>query len=276
MKLRLFLAAGLCASLCPILTRAAPADDLKKALQDFLDQPNYTWGTSNSRGMPEDNNGNSNEPDEGQHEKGGFTKAWFPRGPHIPRDAWPAVPPRLGFTDDEGFWSQRWLFETPDGWKLLSQLPVPGLARPATGIRGPSRTSTGGISLGSASVGGLLVVRWFGFLRPDHEIAIIIQHLDQAEELSIGKYRLELPPAGAVALVNPRKPWSSSRMPYAVDPKVVAEFTVRDGVLVNYEFSVEAVSIVHTPISYKKTRTLLHLGTTQIDVPDEVRRRFER
>jgi hypothetical protein len=51
---------------------------------------------------------------------------------------------------------------------------------------------------------------------------------------------------------------------------------VRDGVLVYYEFSVEAVSIVHTPISYKKTRTLLHLGTTQIDVPDEVRRRFER
>jgi hypothetical protein len=260
----------LATALFPSIFAAEPGDVVRQALQDFLDQPNYTWGVPGTRGLPEADGEELELAVDGQHEKGGYTKVNFRGGPHIPRDEWPAAKPQPGFMDREEIMSPRWVFWTANGWQTLQQLPLSGPPPPRpTGSRGGTVLLSKSQRLGFRS---------FGIRRPDHDIAIVLPHLDEIEELRPGVFRATLDPDGAAKLMTPpRPPLFGILMPTVANARVRATFFVRGGQLARYELECDGTLTFagwRKSGSYTVIRDLLNLGTTVIDVPPEVRRKF--
>ncbi|MEO5959351.1 MAG: hypothetical protein ABIZ49_05535 [Opitutaceae bacterium] len=257
-----------------------PADIVRAALKDFLDQPNYTWVVSNSRGMPEANGDDTEQATDGQHEKGGYTKVNFRSFMHIPIDERPVRKPWPGFMDREDFYSDRWVFWTPEGWKLLRDIPIPpGMGPPAAPTRS---TRTPLISIPILKVPILKVgvmIRWVGFRRPDHEIAIALSYLGEVTEVRPGVFEAEIDPQGAAQLVFPPPP---SRLlnilPIGVEnARARITVVVRNGTLVRYELAfVGTLSVMgrRRTTTVVLIRELRDLGTTVVEVPAEVRRMF--
>jgi len=248
---------------------ADPTDDVRAILQDFLDQPNYTWEVSSTRGKPEVANPGGEQETKGQHEMGGYTKMFFVSGPHIlprgtiSRRSWE------GFNDEQDFLSSRWVFATPDGWKLLSELPVPM----PPGAPSRSTAPKHGVTIPILSGGVGFSMRWIGVWRPDQEIAIVIENLTDVEKTGPDAYRAELTPAGASKLVNPPRKALSLLSPSAGNASATIKLWSRRGALVRYELSVEA-TMMGNPISYSRTRDLTNFGITVIEVPDEVQHKL--
>lgn len=252
---------------------ADPTEEAKAAFQGFLDQVNYTWEVSSTRGKPEDANSNGGQETKGQHEMGGYTKIYFVSGPHILPRGTISRKPWASFNDEEGFVSSRWVYDTPDGWKLLSELPNPEIPS------GPSRAAAprGGITIPIIRVGTGFDMRWIGVWRPDQEIAIVIANLANVEEAGSGVYQAELTSDGATKLISPPRMGVASIMVGVKNASATIKFWVRKGLLVRYELSVEGIMnlpIGEHPISYSRTRELSNFGTTVIDVPEEVQHKL--
>lgn len=265
---------GCLGSLVGVVT-AAPIDDAKAALADFLEQPSYTWvNTGLTRGMPE--SGSDTElAAQGQHERFGDTKIHFTRGPHIPRDQWSLGRVWLGFTDEQNYWGQRWAYETPEGWKALRALPSPNGSpiSPAP----PSRPGAINIPLGRIGTG--FTVRYTGVRRPDHEIAIVLKHLDRAEALGSGHYRAELSPECVEELIVPPPP--PHPIPFRMSARNgqgTIEFWAPKGILTRYTISMEATVSPGQgqPRRFALHRELKDVGTTKIDIPPEAERLLRR
>ena len=250
-----------------------PSAVVRAALQDFLDQPNYTWGVGNTRGIPEEN-GDSEEPAvDGQHEKGGYTKVNFRRGPHIPAGQQPSTKP-WGYNDRDDYFSARWVFWTAEGWKLIGELPLPDLGpRPA-----PTSPNSRVIFSKKVSFG----TRWFGFRRPDQEIALVLQDLSLATADGAGRYTVELTPEGAARfLALPRPPSLLGNLtPIPIRTENTSgtiSLRIRNGTLVSYELTLDGTRVVMgRSFSLRSTliRELSDFGTTVIEVPEEVRQKF--
>ncbi|HVS51655.1 MAG TPA: hypothetical protein VHD62_04810 [Opitutaceae bacterium] len=259
-------------ALCAPAFGADAETSVRHALQDFLEQPNYTWSVGNTRGVPEAGGDDAERAVGGQHEKGGYTKVNFVRGPHIPRDEWPVAKPWPGIMDREDYWSSRWIFWTPDGWQTLRQLPVP-LPPNAS----PARSSGSGLGIRLKPISVNLGSQ-FGFSRPDREVAIMLPHLEEIEELRPGVYRATLDHDGTTGLIafpSPGGPFLP--MPTVENASATATFVVRDGQLARYEIACDGTwSFVGRKWSRSFTliRDLNDLGTTVIEIPAEVRRKF--
>lgn len=260
---------------------AAPLDDAKAVLADFLEQPSYTWvNTGLTRGMPESGSETELAVD-GQHERSGDTKIHFARGPHISRDQGTLGRVLLGFTDEQNFWGQRWAFETPEGWKALRELPLP-FGPPMPPAR-PARPGSISIPIGRIGTGTSFTIRYLGIRRPDHEIAIVLQHLDRAEALGSGHYRAELSPECVETLIVP--PPSPFRIPALIPARMSArdgqgtiEFWAQKGILTRYTISMEATVSTHQNQrrQYALHRELKDVGTTKIEIPPEAERLIRR
>lgn len=252
---------------------ADPAAEVQTALKAFLNEYSYTWGPPGaSRGLAEESEDYDTHALMGQHEKGGFTKIYFFAGPHIPSDAPRPTRARVGFTDTEPWISNRWVFETDEGWKTLQQLPAPSL--PMRG--GPV---TRGIFSRSVSVGTSL--RSFGTRRPDHEIAALIDGLEGVESLGAGLYCAELTPETVTELVAIPLPPVPVLMPTPSIKNATGSvrFWLRDGALVRYELTVSATRVNRgpsAPFNFKVDRELTNVGSTVVDVPPEVKEKFAR
>lgn len=246
---------------------AAPIDEARIILADFLAQPSYTWATATpTRGIPE----TGDEVEEvalGEHERSGYSKIRFHRAPHLAPSLAPAGQAWIGFTDEQGFWGSRWVFDTPEGWKTLGELP-----RPATG---PARPSRGGLSV---RVGAAW--RTIGVSRPDHEIALVLEHLEHVEVVSPGIYRATIAPAGVAALVAPARPRSPLRLAESVrGARGSIEFRASRGVLADYRLELQAdVTTMGQTRHVKRIqpRILKNVGTTQVDVPPDVEKMIRR
>lgn len=269
MKLRLAtLVAGLASWTAPSL--AAPVDDLTAALRDFLQQPNYSWKTTASRGLPEEAGSMVGEDVEGQHEKNGYSKIAFKSGPHF-LDGWYPPHARLGITDQSTFWSSHWVYEVRDGWVRLIDLKFPHNVPAPTP---PSRP--GGIRIAGTSTGfgtSRSLYRVAAAWRPDLEIEIIVENIASVEKTRAGTFTVELTPRGAALLaLVPAVPlvfWPF-RAENATGEVIVH---VREGSLASYELAVEADIVgpgnrKHRTVS--RTRTLADFGTTIIEIPAEV------
>ncbi|HEX2853387.1 MAG TPA: hypothetical protein VHO24_09120 [Opitutaceae bacterium] len=251
-----------------------PAETVRAVLQDFLDQPSYTWVVSNTRGIPEANGEDTELATEGQHEKGGYTKINLRRGPHIPAHEMPVAKPWPGFMDRETAVSDRWVFWTPDGWQSLRQLPLPPGSGPSSIARPAPRGRE--IKIVGLSTGGGVSRREIGIRRPDHEIALVLAHLDAVTLLRPGLFEVSLTPAGATQLVSP--PMKASVLgalgPTVQNASVQVTIRAKDGQLVSYEIAGEGIMVIlgrREPRSFVLIRNLRELGTTEIKVPDEVR-----
>jgi hypothetical protein len=126
----------------------------------------------------------------------------------------------------------------------------------------------------SKSTGVSLGFRAFGFRRPDHDLAVILPHLEEIEELRAGVFRGTLDSEGATKLMAPPRPsMFVMLMPAVVDARVRVTLFVRGGQLARYRVVGERSSPGGTiPVDY--IRELRDIGTTVIDVPPEVRRKF--
>jgi len=258
-----------------LAARSLAAEDptavVKAALQDFLDQPNYTWGVGNTRGIPEENGDNEEPAADGQHEKGGYTKVNFRRGPHIPIGLRPSTKP-WGYNDREDYWSSRWVFWTPEGWKLISELPRPAGLGPPSGPTGPNTKIifSKRISLGSS----------FAFHRPDQEIALVLQDFTEATADGAGRYTVELTREGAARFFSlPRLPALLGSLISIRTENTSGSLSlrIRNGTLVSYELTLDGTRIfMDRSFSLRSTliRELSGFGTTVIEVPEEVRRKL--
>lgn len=257
-----------------LFAAADPGDVVRAALQGFLDQPNYTWVVSETRGLPEEQGGDSMSAG-GQHEKGGYTRVNFRSGPHIPRDEWPVSKPWPGYNDREDYMSDRWVYWTPDGWKTLQQLPVPDHGMP-TARSGGSGTRTPLVTIPIASK-RIVFNRRVGIRRPDHEIAIMLPNLDAVTQVNPGVFEASITPAGANAYFAVP---GIGLLPISITTEnatMQATFWIRNGTLQGYEFTVSGTRNVmgrRMPVSGVMKRELRDFGTTVISVPDEVRKMF--
>jgi hypothetical protein len=264
------------AACLPTVVFSEPVDDAKAAFQGFLDQLNYTWEVSSTRGKPEDANPNGGTEIKGQHEMGGYTKIYFVSGPHILPRGTVSRKPWEGFNDEEGFMSSRWVYDTPDGWKLLSELPNPDIPGAPSRAAAPQHGVTL-LTLPILSVRTGFSMQWLGVWRPDQEIAIVIANLASVEEAGPGVYQAELTSAGATKLISPPRMGVASLMVGVRNASATIKFWVRKGLLVRYELSVEGIMslpIGEHPINYSRTRELSNFGTTIIDVPEEVQHKL--
>lgn len=243
----------LAASLFAWSASAAPADDAKAILADFLAQPSYTWTTVTAvHGIPDPSRDDVDPTAGGEHERDGYTKIHFLRGPHIPFDEWPLGQTWLGFTKQQGHWVENWALETPQGYRHLRDLPklVPNL---------PTSNTT----------------RRLNVRRPDHEIAAVVDQLEVVRALGNGGYQAELTFEGAAALaLQARKP-SFNGKGKATSARGSLKLETKDGVLVSYHLAVDATvrfdsEIVNVRIA--TTRALGDFGTTKVDVPKPVER----
>lgn len=250
-----------CLGVTSAMFPATPEDDVKAVLQDFLDQPNYSWGATKSRGLPENTGEQIGEEISGQHEKGGLTLIALVKGPHIPRD----VPPKkawLGITPDDAFWSSRWVFETPEGWKRLSTLPLPP---PNTGRR------PGGVGIG---VGASVSFRYFGAWRPDQEVSVILESIANVEASPSG-FEIELTTEGArkLATVPSMPAFAALFAPAWENLHGVVKVVLRGKTLAGYEIFIEGTRIPpigpRGPVTIDRVRELKDVGTTVIEVPEE-------
>lgn len=271
-----FLARGCALALlaAPLLF-SAPIDDVKAILQDFLDQPNYTWGADWSRGMPEQGGGTMGQEIAGQHEKGGYTKMEFVVGPHIPSGTYPGKT-WTGIVDKSDYWSGRWVFETPHGWKKLTSLPLPvGASGP------PSRTRPGSIGIQKTITAPLFSVRAFGAWRPDQEVSILLESLAGVERKTDGSYEIVLTPEGAIKLG-----WVPKMPPVPLFSRLEnasggVKLQAREGSLVRYELDVEGtltMPVMGTSRAFttRRVRELKDLGTTVIEIPAEAEKLLTR
>jgi hypothetical protein len=271
----LYCMAGAFSSGLSAATSAEPAELVRAALQDFLDQPSYTWGVANTRGMPEENGEDIELAMDGQHEKGGYTFINFRRGPHIPPDAMPVRKGWPGFMDREGAASSRWVFWTPEGWQSLRELPLaPGHGprpRPRSSSSGPGKS----ITLSSPSIGLSVSSRELVVRRPDHEIAIVLANLDEVSLERPDHFTATLTSAGATQLLSrPGRAMVLSSAVIVRNATARVSLRVRDGQLVSYELACDGIMAVlgrRVPRSFVLIRNLRDLGTTEIKVPPEVR-----
>jgi hypothetical protein len=266
---------------------ASPEDELVAAATRFLAQPSYSWGASTTLDGMDQQNSMFSEATEGQHEMGGYTKAWFLVGPHIPRQDWGASEPWPGITDDDAHFSNRWVFLTPEGWKPMRKIPPPidpsdmlagaGIRTDVGEIAGGELGNSAPITVLEAQVGTsgyMLRYAWFGFWRPDQEITVIMEHRANVTEPASGVYDVELTPEGVELLANPRPPaaarflgvpWGLSR------PEVSVRVVLDRGELTSYKLDVSgtwAFQGKREHVRCLKRRNLTNVGTTTIDLPD--------
>jgi hypothetical protein len=266
---------------------AEPVEIVRAALQDFLDQPNYTWGVAATRGVPETNGEETDLLVDGQHEKGGYTKITFREGAYIPNGV---SKPWHGFMDREDDMSARWIFSTPEGWRWLGQLPPPPTPSPSSP---PSSSRSSPIKLGgklpgisipgaSGSVGGtrtgsstrITFGRKMGFRRPDHEIAIVLAGLDEVSQVSPGVFDAALTSKAAAELLFMGPSFLGVRLVSVDQATARVTVHVRKGQLVRYV--VDGAGFIsfggsRRSVTKVLTRDVLNLGTTVIEVPAEVR-----
>lgn len=266
-----------CAVLLAPSVRADATTTVRAALEDFLNQPSYTWSVANTRGMPEEMNGGGERDVGGQHEKGGYTRINFVSGPHIPPRGTRSSTPWAGITDEQGAVASRWLFETPQGWRWLRELPSPEPPTPASTAR-----STGIQILPPVKIRVSFSFSSLGIRRPDHEIALVLANLISAEDRGSGIFLIELSPEGALALVS--SPYTSPAMMQwrLSNLEVIVHVRVRHGVLAGYSLAIQCdvirglSSTASRHIDCTITRHLTDFGTTVVAVPPEARERFEK
>jgi hypothetical protein len=115
---------------------------------------------------------------------------------------------------------------------------------------------------------------WFGFWRPDQEIAVIMENRAGVTEPAPGVYNVELTPQGVELLANPRPPaafrilaipWSLGR------PEVAVRLFLERGNLTGYNLDVGGIWSFEgkrARIRCHKARNLTNVGTTAIDLPE--------
>jgi hypothetical protein len=213
---------------------AGPAEDLKAVLRDFLDQPNYTWIESESTSR--------GMPEIPSGEKAEAVDGMHEKGGYTMMNhrRLPGTPPNgqrwKAFTDREDKLSLRWVFQTPGGWKWLREL-----VNPITGS---------------------------GISRPDLEIAALAKGLESVTEAPAGVFHASISPAASDECLD-----RGIRPRVRENARLEATFWVRSGQLARYRLVGEYVLAGRTiPVDY--IRELRDIGTTVIDVPPEVRRKF--
>jgi hypothetical protein len=222
------------------LNAAEPKDDVLSAAKALSQKPNYSWTSS----MEMAGSNFNMPPLEGQTEKDGFTV--------ISREF-------NGNTSTAVFKGEKGAVKTDEGWKTEAELgdPQPGANR-----------------------GGFMGRMMLRNRTPASEVVSLLEKVQAVKAGEKGLYSADLTEAGAKELLSfGRRPGQAQNRPDPKNAKGSVKFTVKDGLLTQYEVNVKGLVVFgqdQTEREMDRTTKveIKEIGTTKVTVPEDAKKKF--
>ncbi|HON07403.1 MAG TPA: hypothetical protein PLW02_04790 [Verrucomicrobiota bacterium] len=220
----------------------AAVDEVKSAIKNLADKPNYSWTTTVKSGGGQPGRF-APGPTEGKTEKGGITYLTMTRGDQ---------------KTEALVKGAKSVVKTQDGWQET--------AAPGAGGQPGGRGQRG------AFMGRMLQNYKVPSVQAE-ELISKVKELKKDGDAYIG----ELTEDGVKQLLMPGGGRGGQNAPTPANAKGTVKFWVKDGVLVKYEFNVQGtMTFNNNDINIDRTTTveIKDIGTTKIDVPDEAKQKL--
>jgi len=236
MKRNIILGAAILTASSFIVAGAA-IDEVKSAIKNLADKPNYSWTTTVQTGGGQGRFAPG--PTEGKTEKDGFTYIKMTRGDQ---------------STEAVLKGGKAVVKGQDGWQ-----------EPAAGQGG-----------GQGGRGGFLARMLQNYRLPAgqaEDLAGAVKELKKEGDAYVG----ELTEDGVKKFMMPGGGRGGQNMPAPANAKGTAKFWVKDGVLTKYEFHVQGtMTFNNNDINIDRTTTveIKDIGTTKVDVPAEAKQKL--
>lgn len=218
----------------------AAVDEVKGAIKNLADKPNYSWTTTVKSGGGQGRFAPG--PTEGKTEKGGLIYLTMTRGDQ---------------KTEALVKGAKSVVKTQDGWQ---QTPAPGAGQP------------GGRGARGAFMGRMLQNYKVPAVQAEDLISKV-KELKKDGDAYVG----ELTEDGVKQFLMPGGGRGGQNAPTPSNPKGTVKFWVKDGVLVKYEFNVQGtMTFNNNDVNIDRTTTveIKDIGSTKIDVPAEAKEKL--
>ncbi len=220
---------------------SATVDEVKSAIKNLADKPNYSWTTTVKSGGGQGRFAPG--PTEGKADKSGLIYLTMTRGDQ---------------KTEAVIKGGKSVVKTQDGWQ---QTPAPG-----AGQQGGGRGQRGAFM-------GRMFQNYKAPAAQAEDIISKVKELKKDGDAYVG----ELTEDGVKQLLMPGGGRGGQNAPTPANAKGTAKFWVKDGVLVKYEFNVQGtMTFNNNDINIDRTTTveIKDIGSTKIDVPAEAKEKL--